>query len=283
MYQAVTDFLTGYYEKPPEGTTRRKFYRIIFESHTAGGKLFDICLLVMILLSIGIVMADSLSFIHIPYMRELYIAEWAVTILFSIEYVLRIWAVNRKRGYYLSLYGIFDLLAILPTYISLLAGGAQYLLILRALRLLRVFRIFKMTRYLTESTQLVHALYRSYRKIGVFMLFILILVTVLGSLMYVIEGPENGFSSIPESIYWAIVTLTTVGYGDITPVTVMGKLLASFIMLCGYAIIAVPTGIVTSEIVRTRYEEEARGCSGCGKLTFDKDARYCASCGNRLL
>ena len=185
--------------------------------------------------------------------------------------------------YTFSLYGLIDLVSIIPTYLSLLIGGAQYLMVIRALRLLRIFRVLKMPLYLSEGSTLIQALYRSYRKINVFLLFILTLVTILGSMMYLIEGPHNGFTSIPDSIYWAIVTLTTVGYGDISPVTPVGKVLASFIMLCGYAIIAVPTGIVTSEMTRIKDDlSNRRRCDECNRETTDPTASYCSNCGTAL-
>lgn len=279
----LNDFLLGNYQKPAPDTLKGEVYEVVFESHTAKGKVFDVALLITILVSVLVVMIDSVPSIHLKYKEEFYILEWIFTILFSIEYLLRLWCVEHRKGYAFSLYGLIDLVAILPTYFSLLIGGAQYLLVIRAIRLLRIFRVLKMPLYLSEGSVLITALYRSYRKISVFMLFILTLVTILGSLMYLIEGGQHGFNSIPDSIYWAIVTLTTVGYGDISPATPPGKILASFIMLCGYAIIAVPTGIVTSEMTLMKGEErDKRKCPKCNKTTTDRSATYCSNCGSEL-
>ena len=279
----INDFLLGNYHKPPTDTVRGKVYEVVFESHTARGKAFDIALLIAILVSVVVVMIDSVPAIHVHYKEECYILEWIFTIFFSIEYLLRLWCVDNRKGYALSLYGLIDLIAILPTYFSLLIGGAQYLMVIRAIRLLRIFRVLKMPLYLSEGSTLIQALYRSYRKINVFLLFILTLVTILGSLMYLIEGHTHGFTSIPESIYWAIVTLTTVGYGDISPETPLGKIVACIIMLSGYAIIAVPTGIVTSEMTRIKDDETVkRECPDCNKNTVDRSASYCSNCGTEL-
>lgn len=281
---SIGKFILGSYQSPPSSDhLRYKLYKVVFESDTKAGRKFDIALLISILVSVAVVMVDSIPYIHWVYREWFYLAEWFFTLLFTIEYLLRLWVIDKKKGYILSLYGIIDLLAILPTYISLGIGGAQYLMIVRALRLLRIFRIFKMTQYLTEGAVIIHALRRSYRKVSVFLLFILTLVTTVGSLMYVIEGPEHGFSSIPESIYWAIVTLTTVGYGDISPQTPLGKILACLIMLCGYAIIAVPTGIVTTEMARMKHVDgSTRVCKACNQVIEDVDANFCAACGNKL-
>lgn len=279
----INDFILGNYHKPDPKTTKGKVFEIIFESHTPSGKAFDVALLITILVSVLVVMIDSVPSIHAHYREEFYILEWIFTILFTLEYFLRLWCVGNRKGYALSLYGLIDIISILPTYFSLLIGGAQYLLVIRAIRLLRIFRVLKMPLYLSEGSSLIQALLRSYRKINVFLLFILTLVTVLGSLMYLIEGHTHGFTSIPESVYWAIVTLTTVGYGDISPETPLGKIVACIIMLSGYAIIAVPTGIVTSEMTRIKGEEaEKRSCPHCHKITVDRAAHYCANCGTEL-
>lgn len=279
----LNDFLLGNYRQPPSDTLRGEVYDVVFESHTAKGKAFDVALLITILVSVLVVMIDSVPSIHFRYKKEFYILEWIFTIIFSIEYILRLWSVDNRKGYAFSLYGLIDLIAILPTYFSLLIGGAQYLLVIRAIRLLRIFRILKMPLYLSEGSTLIQALYRSYRKISVFLLFIMTLVTILGSMMYLIEGGKHGFNSIPDSVYWAIVTLTTVGYGDISPATPAGKILASFIMLCGYAIIAVPTGIVTSEMTLMKGEDrDKRKCEKCSKSTTDRSATYCSNCGAEL-
>jgi voltage-gated potassium channel len=261
-----------------------KLHEIIFESNTVGGKIFDIALLVCILLSILVVMLDSVPSLHLRFGRLYYIMEWGFTILFTIEYILRLAAVRRPLQYAFSVLGLIDLLAIVPMYLSILFTGAQSLLVLRALRLLRIFRIFKLTHFLTEMSFLGSAIKSSAKKISIFMLFVLTLVIILGSIMYLAEKQQNGFKSIPASIYWAIVTITTVGYGDIAPVTPTGKFIASVIMLLGYGIIAVPTGIVTTEMValsRLR-KHGTETCPGCGKEGHDADAKFCKHCGEKL-
>lgn len=282
MDQHVKDFISGKYQKPEGGALRRRVYEVIFESDTAAGKAFDVILIIAIVLSVGVVLADSVPSLHTAYKSDFLVMEWGFTILFSIEYLLRLWSVKRHKAYALSLYGIVDILAILPTYLSLVESGAQYLLVVRSLRLLRVFRIFKMTLYMSEGSLILQALYKSYRKISVFILFIIVLVTIVGSVMYVVEGPEYGYHSIPDSIYWAIVTLTTVGYGDMAPGTPLGKFLACIVMLCGYAIIAVPTGIVTSEFTRLWHHGKVRNCSGCHRQLPDESAFFCQYCGTKL-
>jgi voltage-gated potassium channel len=257
---------------------------IIFGTDTAKGKLFDVCLLVAIVLSILIVMIDSIPTFHAKIGRELLILEWAFTILFTIEYILRIVSVSKPMRYVFSMMGIIDLLAILPMYLSAFFIGSQSLMVFRALRLLRVFRIFKLNHFIAEMNFLTLAFLRSLKKISIFMLFVLTLVITLGSIMYVIESQTNGFDSIPDSIYWAIVTITTVGYGDITPITPMGKFVSSVIMLLGYSIIAVPTGIITSEMaaLHRRRAEVFKTCSGCGKSSHASDAEFCSRCGQKL-
>jgi len=222
-----------------------KLHEVIFESNTIWGKVFDVVLLACILLSILVVMLDSVASLHLNRGHWFYVAEWCFTILFTVEYILRLLAVRRPIRYVFSFLGLIDLLAIIPMYLSILLVGAQSLLVLRVLRLLRIFRIFKLTHFLSEMSFLGAALKSSAKKISIFMLVVLALVVILGSIMYIIERKENGFESIPESIYWAIVTITTVGYGDISPVTPFGKFIASIIMLIGYGIIAVPTGIMS--------------------------------------
>ncbi len=261
-----------------------KLHNVIYESNTTGGKVFDIGLLVLIILSILVVMLDSIKSYHQDY-GDLFLAlEWAFTILFTIEYILRLICIKKPLRYVFSFLGLIDLLAILPTYLSIFFIGAQSLLVLRALRLLRVFRIFKLTHFLTEMEFLRVALASSMKKIFIFMLVVLSLVIILGSVMYLVEKGENGFHSIPDSIYWAIVTITTVGYGDISPVTPMGKFIASIMMFIGYGIIAVPTGIVTTEMalaVRSK-KEKHETCPGCGKEGHDKDAVFCKYCSTML-
>lgn len=268
-----------------EGKTwRQELHEVIFESNTRLGKAFDVSLLVCILLSILVVMLDSVESLHQRYGNIFYVIEWCFTGIFTLEYILRLLSVKRPMQYVFSFLGVVDLLALIPMYLSVLLTGAQSLLVLRALRLLRIFRIFKLTHFLSEMSFLGVALKSSAKKISIFMLAVLTLVVILGSIMYLVESEENGFKSIPDSIYWAIVTITTVGYGDISPVTPLGKLIASVIMLLGYGIIAVPTGIVTTEMAllarSKRYSVET--CPGCGKEGHDKDANFCKICGEKL-
>lgn len=270
-------------EPSPESGWREKLFNVMYRSDTPAGKLFDVLLLVCIVLSVVVVLLDSMPYFHARYAETLYILEWSFTILFVIEYALRILCVKNEWRYVFSLMGIIDFLAILPTFLSLLYVGSQYLLVVRSLRLLRIFRIFKLWHYIDDSRFIIKALVSSYRKINIFLLFIIIVVVIVGSVMYLVEGGKNGFNSIPDSIYWAVVTITTVGYGDISPVTPVGKFLSVLLMLCGYSIIAVPTGIVSSEMAR----ELKRGgrsiaCTRCGKQEHTKDARYCRICGERL-
>jgi voltage-gated potassium channel len=262
---------------------RSKLHEVIFESNTAEGKTFDIFLLVSILASIAVVMLDSIDSFHSRYGVLFLILEWGFTILFTIEYLLRLVSVKKPLLYVSSFLGLVDLLAILPMYLSLFLVGAQSLLVLRALRLLRIFRIFKLTHFLSEMSFLGAALRSSAKKISIFMLVVLAIVIILGSVMYLVEGAENGFRNIPESIYWAIVTITTVGYGDIAPATAMGKFIASVIMLIGYGIIAVPTGIITTEIaLMSRTKKGNETCPGCGKEGHDANAIFCKYCGEKL-
>ncbi len=267
---------------------KEKIHEIIFEADTPEGKTFDIVLMVLILMSVGVVLLESVEPLNAKYGLLFFILEWFFTIFFTIEYVLRIYCVYRPAKYALSFYGIVDLLSIVPTYLSLLITGSHYLVVIRALRLLRVFRIFKLVKFLNEGNIIIRALINSRAKIMVFMLFILLMVTILGSMMYLIEGQENHaqFDSIPRSIYWAIVTLTTVGYGDISPVTNFGQFLASFVMLLGYAVLAVPTGIVSAELVKDKIQfalkNNTQACRYCSKEGHDDDAKYCKFCGELL-
>ncbi|MBD1363573.1 ion transporter [Mucilaginibacter sp. ZT4R22] len=261
-------------------------HEIIYESNTAAGKAFDVGLLIAIFTSILVVMIDSVASIHQEHGRLLQRVEWCYTALFTVEYVLRLISIRKPMRYVFSPLGIIDLVALIPSYLSIFFIGAQSLLVFRALRLLRVFRIFKLSRFLTEIDFLTIALKSSLRKISIFLLTVLTLTVILGSIMYLVEQKENGFSNIPESIYWAIVTITTVGYGDISPVTPMGKFVASVVMLIGYAIIAVPTGILTHDLAMAAKKEKKElpeACPNCGREGHDGDAAFCKFCGAPLL
>jgi len=263
---------------------RFRLHEIIYESNTPAGKAFDLSLLVAIFTSIIVVMLDSVESIHAKHGRLFYIVEWIFSILFTIEYILRLISIRKPLKYVFSLLGIIDLLALIPSYLSILFAGAQSLLVFRALRLLRVFRIFKLGHFLTEINFLKTALRGSVRKISIFLLTVLTLTVILGSIMYLVEKRENGFSNIPESIYWAIVTITTVGYGDISPVTPLGKFVASVVMLIGYAIIAVPTGIITHDLaIAARHKKELpEACPNCSREGHESDALFCKYCGSSL-
>ncbi len=261
---------------------KERWYRIIFEADTPAGKAFDLVLLVLILLSILFVMLESLAPVNEEYGRLLRTAEWIITGAFTLEYFFRILIFPRPGKYIFSFYGIIDLLAVLPTYLGLLFVGTQSLVVVRALRLLRIFRILKLNRYTREGSVIMRALYASRQKISVFLFGVFTVVIIIGTLMYLIEGKDSGFSSIPKGIYWAIVTLTTVGYGDIAPSTALGQFIASFVMILGYAIIAVPTGIVTAELTSGRIREEGRRCEQCGHSGHEAGAGYCSRCGSPL-
>jgi len=262
---------------------RLNLHTIIYEADTPIGKAFDIFLLTAILFSVLAVLLESVSSIEIKFGNFFRIFELIITLLFTVEYILRLIAVKKPMKYVLSFYGIVDLLSILPTYISLFLGDIHYLLIIRAIRLLRVFRIFKLARFLNEADHLWRALRASRPKIIVFLITVITIVLIMGSIMYLIEGAENGFTSIPRSIYWAIVTMTTVGYGDITPQTVPGQILASTIMVLGYGIIAIPTGIVTAELaISSRSMLTTQACPSCTKEGHESDAVHCKFCGTEL-
>jgi voltage-gated potassium channel len=271
-------------KEEPEGSIRSKIHEVIFEADTKTGKLFDVTLIVLIILSVIAVMLDSVKAIRIGYGEILYIVEWTFTILFSIEYLLRLYCVGRSMKYAASFYGIVDLLAILPTYISLILPGTQFLIVIRILRVLRIFRVLKIVQYIGEAKQLKQALVASRRKITVFLFVVLTMAVVVGSLIYLIEGEKNGFTSIPKGIYWAIVTLTTVGYGDISPQTGVGQLLAAMLMIMGYGIIAVPTGIVTVEMGNLKKDKKitTQSCRECSAEGHDPDAVHCKYCGTKL-
>ncbi|MEM7550807.1 MAG: ion transporter [Bacteroidota bacterium] len=261
---------------------KEKLYVIIFEADTPAGKFFDIALLYAILLSILAVMLESVNEIQRDYGFFLRIVEWIFTAVFTIEYIIRILASPKKRGYVFSFFGIIDLLAIIPTYLAFFLVGGQVLVVIRSLRLLRVFRILKLNRYLGAASVISSALVASRAKILVFLFAVLNLVVIMGTIMYLIEADQNsGFTSIPRSIYWAIVTLTTVGYGDITPSTFLGQFVASIIMIMGYAIIAVPTGIVTSELAKENRLRNTE-CKNCGSNDHLNKALYCQNCGEKL-
>jgi len=272
-------------ENEPRRHRREILFEVIFEADTPAGKWFDIVLIVAILLSVVTVMLDSISSIGNEHGRLLYAIEWGFTILFTIEYVLRLLCVGRPLRYAVSFFGIVDLLAILPTYLSLLVFHSRYLSVVRVLRVLRIFRVLKLGHHTSEAGVLKKALYASHRKILVFMAVVLTLVVIIGALMYMIEGRRNeGFSSIPRSVYWAIVTLTTVGYGDISPQTPIGQSLAALVMILGYSIIAVPTGIVTVEWSQASLQQKAntQACPNCSAEGHDTDAAHCKFCGTKL-
>ncbi len=266
---------------------KNHWYHIIFESDTTAGKRFDVALLIAILASLGVIMLESVPQLQKGFREWFIILEWAFTLLFSVEYIIRLMIVRRPISYALSFYGIIDLISILPTFLAIVLGGAQYFIVIRSLRLLRVFRVLKMVRFLGEANVLSSALHASRHKIAVFLIAVVCMTFIMGTAMYMIEGPEHGFTSIPVSIYWCIVTLTTVGYGDISPETPFGQLVASVIMILGYGIIAVPTGIVTSELSRSNSQADlghsATGsCKNCGKTGMKETAKFCQFCGEKL-
>jgi voltage-gated potassium channel len=262
-----------------------KLHRIIFGANTKSGKLFDVVLFYVIIASIIFVMLESVSELDARFHTLFKVLEWIITILFSIEYITRIITIKTPRKYIFSFYGIIDLLSTIPMYLSFVFVGSHSLVALRALRLLRVFRILKLARYMGESTNFVVALKESRAKIAVFLSFVVIICIILGTLMYLIEAPESGFTSIPRSVYWAIVTLTTVGYGDIAPQTPLGQLIASAIMILGYGIIAIPTGIVSAQMVKTDKKDlstTVRSCKNCLYDEHAENAEFCSKCGFKL-
>lgn len=262
---------------------RRKLHEIIYEADTPAGKFFDLLLILLILISVASVMLESIDAVQQRYGKELAIIEWIITIFFTLEYIGRIVAVKRPMRYIGSFYGIIDLLATLPAYIDLLFPGLHFLLSLRAIRLLRIFRILKLVHFVGASNQLVVSLKRSKLKIAVFLFNVIVLCVILGTLMYMIEGPENGFSSIPMAIYWTIVTLTTVGFGDITPQTPFGQFVSMVIMIVGYGIIVVPTGLITAEFISNmKSDTNTQVCPNCSADHHKDIARYCYSCGHSL-
>lgn len=269
----------------PKKGWKYKLHEIIYGTHTPAGKLFDIVLLVVIVYSVIIVMLESVPRIDAKFHSFLNISEWIVTILFTLEYILRLICIKKPSKYIFSFFGIIDLLSTIPKYLSFFIGGSQYITAFRALRLLRVFRILKLVRYVGESNNLLRALRASRTKIFIFVFFVLIVSVILGTIMYLIEGPEHGFNSIPHSVYWTIVTLTTVGYGDISPETGLGQFIATLIMIIGYGIIAVPTGIVTVEFAKGQKKdsvEEKLICENCSSEGHLPEAKHCFNCGSKL-
>jgi len=269
------------------GKIKERLHEIIFKSDTKEGKAFDVLLIIVIAISIIAVMLDSIPGINSTWHNTFINIEWIITIFFTLEYLLRIYISRRPFKYIFSFYGIIDLFATLPTYLGLILTGGASLLVIRALRLLRIFRVFKLSRYTHAGNIINRSLSASKAKIGVFLFAVFTVIIIIGTLMYLVEGAENGFTSIPRGIYWTIVTITTVGYGDIAPLTTLGQFIASLTMLTGYAIIAVPTGIVSAEfthqqkLMRTA-PPVSRTCPGCGAKEHDEDAVYCKHCGTRL-
>ncbi len=262
---------------------REKTYRVIFGTDTSAGQRFDIALIYFILFSVLAVVLSSIESLQTQYGAWLFRLEWAFTLLFSMEYLLRIYSSPKPLRYIFSFYGLVDLLSIIPTYVALLFPGANYWLVVRLLRVLRIFRVFKLVRYLSEANLLLRSMYAARRKVLVFFTAVLVLCVIFGSLMFLVEGPDNGFTSIPRSIYWTIVTITTVGYGDITPQTVIGQIIATMAMLTGYSIIAIPTGIFTAEIAREMItESNNRQCNVCNRIGHHAEAEYCFQCGVTL-
>jgi len=264
---------------------QQKMHEVIYEADTPAGKAFDIGLLIAILISIAAVMLESVPRVNAVYANELFVLEWVLTILFTLEFFARIVCIGSPRKYIFSFYGLVDLLSILPNYIGIFVSGTHSLSVIRSLRLLRVFRILKLAQFMGEANLLIQSLRRSRAKIIVFMFFVLSITFILGSVMYIIESPEAGFTSIPRSIYWAVVTLTTVGFGDITPQTDLGQFISTIIMVIGYAIIAVPTGIVSAEIAKVDNENSTvstQVCPNCASEGHDSDATHCKYCGSEL-
>ncbi len=283
-------FLLYFYPMEQDGDNlfniRKRLHIVVFETDTPAGKLFDIVLLWAILLSVFAVMLESVKELKVAYGEVFFAVEWTFTIIFTLEYLLRIFISEQPKKYAFSFLGIIDLMATIPSYLALFITGGSYLVVIRSIRLLRIFRILKLGRYLREASVLSNALIASRHKILVFLGAVTTLVLIMGTLMYMVEGANGGFTSIPKSIYWAIVTVTTVGYGDIAPQSVIGQMVASILMLLGYAIIAVPTGIVTSEIVNAerekKNEEKKRVCAFCQLSSHEEDANFCKNCGKKL-
>ncbi|MCC6244589.1 MAG: ion transporter [Gemmatimonadaceae bacterium] len=269
---------------PERDGWRRRLHTVIFEADTPAGRAFDLILIALVALSVAVVCMETVGGLPPWSYRAMRITEWTLTVIFSVEYLLRLVAVRRPAVYAASFYGIVDLLAIAPTWISLFVPGARVLMVVRVLRLLRVFRVLKLTRFLNEARTISTALQSSSRKISVFLLAVMAIVIIVGSFMYIIEGPERGFTSIPRSMYWAVVTLTTVGYGDISPKTAVGQALASFVMILGYGVLAVPTGIVSAELAQQGrlHPVSTQVCDHCGVSDHSDDATFCRKCGASL-
>ncbi|AQS35671.1 Ion transport protein [Shewanella psychrophila] len=274
-----------YQEKSSDngGSMRHQLRRIIFGTDTKLGRYFDIGLMVCIILSVALVFLDTVASIHEQYGEIISILEWGFTFIFTLEYVLRLYCSAHPVRYARSFYGVVDLLSVMPSYLALFFPGASFTLVIRILRLFRIFRVFKLLRYLSEGNVLLRAMLQSGRKVFIFFFSVSLIVMVLSAVMYVVEGPENGFTSIPKSIYWTIVTITTVGYGDITPGTNLGQAIAALTMLLGYSIIAIPTGILTAEISQEiSRSKDLRRCSNCLKTGHENDALFCDHCGGEL-
>ena len=271
-----------------QSVAQKKIYEVIFGYESKAGRWFDILLMLLIIISVSAVLLDSIASVHAHYGELLYQFELIFTLLFTVEYVLRLYSTPDKRAYIFSFYGVVDLLSILPTYIALFYPSAVYLIVIRIMRVLRVFRILKLIRYMGEANMLYAALLQARRKIFVFLFSVVTLIIIFGTLMFIIEGGENGFDSIPESIYWAIVTITTVGYGDVAPQTPLGQFIAAIAMICGYAIIAVPTGIIGAELMQQVQDQKNTPktldseCTGCKATGHDLDARHCKYCGSLI-
>ena len=270
-------------DAPPVLSPRREaLWRVIFLSDTPAGRAFDVTLLVAIAVSVLLVMVESVPAVQQVWSFQLRAAEWFFTVVFTVELALRLWVVRRPAGYLFSFFGVVDVLAIAPSYLELFVEGTHFLMVVRVLRLLRMFRILKMAHHIGEAGVLIAALRASQRKIAIFLLSVCVLVVIEGTVIFLVEGDKNpGFASIPQAMYWTIVTITTVGYGDVTPVTVLGKMMASLIMLTGFAILAVPTGVVTAELGR-QMQKDVRRCGECGWVGHDHRAIHCLFCGTKL-
>jgi voltage-gated potassium channel len=267
----------------PRSPWRASLHEVIFEADTPFGKAFDLLLIVCILASVVAVMLESVAPVRQQYGRYLYAAEWVFTVVFTVEYLLRLICIGRPLKYATSFFGIVDLLAVIPTYLDLLVPGSRFLLVIRILRLLRIFRVLKLVHYVRDADLLLQAIRASRQKVIVFLFAVATIAVIMGSLMYVIEGEKHGFTSIPVSVYWAIVTMTTVGYGDLSPATGLGQTVAAVLMIMGYSIIAVPTGIVSAEMARTRFPKvTTQSCPECSAEGHDADATHCKHCGASL-